>query len=195
MTDELDCYYVQQKGRPEDASVYLVARRGDRWFSRIIDRMGASPILTHPNRPDMRGFKPYILCDSWDEVAPLVNAFRAEYVRRLLIECGFESPKDPWECENDFIEAVRTESGGVAVSASHRPRLDSKWVQTLVEVDARTGRNHRHTFYDETESFPWRFRAELERIPKEEAVEAIRAEAEGWWDAMVERCARWEVMQ
>lgn len=186
-----ELFYVQQKGRAEDTMIGLVARRDDRWYSRIIDRMGVSPVQTYRNRPDMRGFKPYIVCDSWDEVAPLVNAFRTAYVSKLMVECGFESPKVPWESENDFMEAVRTEDGGVAVSASHRPRMESRWVQTIVTVDARTGENKRMTFYDGEESFPWRFKAELERIPAEEAEYAIRSEAEDWWDSKIEQCATW----
>ncbi len=191
MTDS-ELFYVRQASRVQGSSVYLVARRGDAWYSRIMDCMGLSPIQVHSGRPNMTGFKPYILCQSWDEVAPLVGRYRRHFADRLMVECGFESPHEPWECENDFLEAVRTPDGGVAVSASHRPKLSSRRVQTLISINAVTGENeHRNTFYDDDEEFQWQFKRELERIPKEEAEKAIRKEIEAWWDAKIEQCAQW----
>lgn len=187
-----ELFYVKQASQTPQSSVYLVARKGDTWYSRIMDCMGLSPIQVHPRRPNMTTFKPYILCNTWDEVAPLVQEYRRYYVRKHMVKCGFEAPTDPWECENDFLEAVRTADGGIAVSASHRPRLDDRWVQSLVVINARTGENTEHTaFYDNEGEFQWMFKAELERIPSDEAEKAVRSELEAWWDSKVRQCATW----
>ena len=193
MTVDTELFYVQRRGRDEDSIIGILARRDGTWYTRIMDSLGLSMTIAHSSRPNMSGFKPYILCDSWDQVAPLVNVFRNAYVDRLLVECGFEKPKNAWECENDFLEAVRTEDGGMAVNASHRPRLDSRWVQTRIVVDPRTGANYRKNFFDAKEEFQWRFKPELERIPADEAEAAIRSMAEAWWNRKIEQCAKWEV--
>ena len=187
-----ELFYVRQASQVHQSYVYLVARKGDTWFSRIMDCMGLSPIQTHHRRPDMRSIKPYVLCYSWDEVAPLVKQYRDYYVRKHMTLCGFEDPLDPWESKMEFIEAVRTADGGVAVSASHRPKSDSRWVQTLITVNARTGGHHTYDFYEE-ESVRRMLKADLERIPAEEAEKAVRSEMEAWWDSKIEQCAKWEV--
>lgn len=187
-----ELFYVKQASQVHHSSIYLVARKGDRWYSRIMDCMGLSPIQTHSRRPNMTSFKPYILCDTWDEVAPLVQQYRQYYVDNRMTKCGFEPPHYPWELENDFLEAVRTADGGIAVSASHRPRRDSRWVQALVVVNAKTGENNERTaFYDDVEEFQWKFKPELERIPADEAEKAVRAEIEAWWDSKIQQCATW----
>ena len=193
MTVDTELFYVQQRGRDVDAMIFVVARIDGRWYSRMMDSLGLSGTIAHSSRPSMAGFKPYVLCKSWDEVAPLVNVFRTAYIRRIMVDCGFEEPTNPWERRNDFIEAVRTEDGGVAVNAAIRPRLDSRWVQKRVVVNARTGANCSTNFYDNTKEFPWRFKSELTRIPAEEAEEAVRSELEAFWDSKVEQCAKWEV--
>lgn len=191
MTDS-ELFYVKQASRVYQSSVYLVARKGDRWYSRIMDCMGLSPIQTHTRRPNMATFKPYILCDTWDEVAPLVQEYRRYYLGKHMAACGFEPPHYPWESENDFLEAVRTSDGGIAVSASHRPRRNDRWVQTLVTINAKTGENNERTaFYDNVEEFQWKFKPELERIPADEAEKAVRAEIEAWWDSKIQQCAKW----
>jgi len=188
---DTELFYVQQRGRDEDSMIFLVARRGDKWYTRIMDCMGLSGLVAHSSRPGMAGFKPYVLCKSWDEVAPLVNVFRTAYVRKVLVECGFEEPTNPWERRNDFLEAVRTADGGVAVNAAVRPRLDARWVQKRIIVNASTGANNSTNLYDNTEEFPWRFKPELTRIPAEEAEKAVRSELEAWWDSKVRQCATW----
>lgn len=192
---DIDRYYVRNGCSIVSSQIHMVVRRNGTWYSRTLDFMGLSPVMTHRNAPPVSGLKPYILCSSWDEVAPLVWRFRTAYIDRLMARCGFEKPSDPWEPENDFLEAVRTVDGGIAVSAAHKPRLDSRWGQEIVSLNAKTGEHKVHWFYDdpgEGTAVPWRFKDELVRIPKEEAREAIRTEAEGWWDSLIERCARWE---
>lgn len=195
-SSDIDRYYVRQSSKVTSSQVWMVVRRNGIWYSRMLDSMGLSPIMSHRNAPPANGLKPYILTSDWNEVVPLVWEFRKAYIGRLMDSCGFQKPEDPWEPQNDFLEAVRTEDGGIAVSAAHKPRLDTRWRQEIVTVNAKTGENRTHWIYDDPGegcAVPWRFKAELERIPKDEARDAIRTEAEGWWDSLVEECAKWEV--